>query len=121
GVAQIVTFLYEFEDSSQLKQVRAFAKTHQFDTIIFTSASFNNYDLAIGQHLREIVKSKDCKTNILEYREHLDQLKLQSCCLALITFKNSGKYRFKQLYALESTKFSNADVQKYLQEFYNQP
>jgi methylase of polypeptide subunit release factors len=119
GFAQIVTFVHEFRDFSQLEQVRAFAEIHQLQTLIFTSASFDSHELAIGQHLNEIFSSRDDKREFVEYREHLRKLALESCCLAIITFRNNSQFRFKKLCALESAKCSSADLQSYLHEFYH--
>jgi methylase of polypeptide subunit release factors len=118
GFAQIVTFLHEFEDHSQLEQVRAFAETHQLETIVFTSPNFDKYQLALGQHLHELFSSKDRRT-FVEYREQLDRLKLISCCLAVITFKNSGIYRVKRCCALDRADYCGADLQEHLQKFYD--
>ena len=115
-----MTFLHEFEDYSQIEQVRAFAETHQLETLIFTAASFDKFQLAIGQNRNEISnKSKDYKASFLEYLAHFGRSKLVSCSLAVITFRNNGKYRFKKLCILERPGFSDTDLQKHLHEFYD--
>src|SRR5262249_15493592 len=50
GYAQIVTFIYEFETRSQLDEIRVFAESHQLETLVLRSPSWDKFDLATSQY-----------------------------------------------------------------------
>jgi hypothetical protein len=116
GYAQIVTFLYEFEARSQLDEIRKFAKSHQLETLVLKSPSWDKFELATAQHADVVKNYEAYEEGIFAYLDYLDRVGMISGCSAVITFRNSGKYKMKELFGLPRVSFKTVLFKNGLQE-----
>ena len=126
GYAQIATFLHEFKARSQVEEIREFAKSHQLETLLLKSPSWDRFELATTQHAGEAGHYEAYEEAIFAYLDYLDRVGMISYCLAVITFRNIGKYRMKELFGLPRVSFKTVssvsfkkDFQKLVKDFFN--
>ena len=119
GYAQIVTILHEFEARSQLDEIRVFAESHQLETLVLKSPSWDKFELATTQYAEEVKNYEAYEETVFAYLDHLDRVGMISYCSAVITFRNIGKYRMKELFGLPSTVSFKKDLQELVKDFFN--
>lgn len=119
GYAQIVTFLHDFEGRSQLDDIRVFAKTHQLETLVLKSPSWDKFHLATTQHPEKIKNYESYEETVFTYLDHLGRIGMISYCTAVITFKNNGKYKMKELFGLPRTVLFEKNLQESVRDFFN--
>jgi hypothetical protein len=118
GYAQIVTFLYEFEGRSQLDKIRVFAEAHQLETLVLKSSSRDKFELAATQYAEKVKNYEAYEKTVFAYLDHLDRVGMVSYCSAVITFRNIGKYRMKELFGLPRTVLFKKDLQELVKDFF---
>ena len=123
GYAQIVTFLHEFKARSQLDEIRVFAELHQLQTLVLKSPSWDKFELATAQYANAVIDYAAYEKSVLAYLDHLDRVGMISGCLAVITFRNNGKYKMKELFGLPTVSFKTVsfqkDFQKLMRDFFS--
>ena len=118
GFAQIVTHLYEFDDISHIDQVHDFAQANGFEAILFLSEAFDKYQLASAQFSTYLTKYKKYQTEVTDYLVHLDKIRYKTGYLGVITFRNTGKFRFKKMFSLNKPVVFKVDNRAKLNAFY---
>lgn len=118
GYAQIVTLLHDFEDHSQLEEVRTFSAQHHLETLVLTSPPIDRYELATSQLQAQVHNYPRYQTAVHEYLEHLTAVKLISCQSAVITCRKSGRFAFEVRPALRRVATFKSDLTSHLKRFY---
>jgi hypothetical protein len=118
GFAQIVTFLYDFKGRSQSDDVRVFAESHQLETLVLKSPSLDKYHFATTQR-GNLRNYESYEAKVFADLDHLDRIGMISYCTAVITFKNSGKYRMKERFGLAHTIQFETNLQELVRDFFN--
>jgi methylase of polypeptide subunit release factors len=119
GYAQIVTFLYEFEARSQLNEIRVFAQSRQLETLVLKSLSRDKFELAMSQYAEKVKNYEAYEQTISAYLDHLDRVGMISYCSAVVTFRNTGKYRIKELSGLPRRIILRKDLQELVRDFFS--
>jgi hypothetical protein len=96
-----------------------FAESHQLETLVLKSPSWDKFDLATTQCAALGKNYAFYEETVLAYLEHLDRAGMISYCSAVITFRNIGKYRMKELFGLPSTVSFKKDLQELVKDFFN--
>jgi methylase of polypeptide subunit release factors len=118
GFAQIVTLLHDFEGGSQLEETRDIASRHHLETLVLTSPPFDKYELAISQLQRRLIVYERYRSEVRDYLEHLESIKLQSCRWAVITCRNSGRDTFEAREGLRRVATFTLNLRAQLTRFY---
>jgi methylase of polypeptide subunit release factors len=118
GFAQIVTHLYEFEDISHIDQVHDFAQANGFEAMLFLSEAFDKYQLASAQFHALLTRYKRYHSVVTDYLEHLDKIRYKTGYLGVITFRNTGRFRFKKMFSLNKPVVFKVDNHAKLNAFF---
>lgn len=118
GVAQIVTFLHEFDGRSQLDEIRTFSEAHGFEALVFTSERQDKYQLATSQMQSGIVDFDAYQAGVRAYLEHLEAVRFTSYVTAVISLRKGGGPAFKVIPGLHRPARFDTDLQGHLRRFF---
>lgn len=117
GYCQIVTQLSEFEDISHEEEIKKFARLQGYETLILAAQEYDNYRFSLDQYGNFTDYAK-YTSKVTDFLDHLDAVKFLKGFLCIITFKNSGAYRYKKLFAINRPVLFDLDPALKLKEFF---
>ena len=117
GYCQIVTVLSEFEEVSHETEIREFARLHGYETLILSGPEFDSDEFARDQYCNVTSGAKD-RSVVVEFLDHLDAVKFVKGSFCIVTFKNSGKYRYERMFALNRPVVFDLAPARKLKQFY---
>lgn len=116
--AQIVTILHEFTDFSQAGFIEEFSRQNSFETLVLCAPPSDKFALASRQFESQIYDYPAYRRGVTEFLEHLDAMGFERSCLAVVTMRASGQYRFERETSIHRSVLFDRDDVKRLNAFY---
>lgn len=104
---------------SEFEIAKIFNSVHQLETLVLKSSSRDKFELATTQYAEKVKNYEAYEKTVSAYLNHLDHVGMISYCSAVITSRNIGKYRMKELFGLPKSVLFKKDLQEFVKDFFN--
>ena len=117
GYCQIVTMLSEFDGISHEKEIKEFARSHGYETLILAGPEYDSHEFVRSQY-DNLTSYAKYRSVVMEFLDHLDAVKFIKGYSCVITFKNSGAYRYDKMFAFNRPVAFDLNPALKLKQFY---